>query len=825
MDHIITYHDKEVNDGLFIQQIGKCSIGNCRVPAREGRKGIKSPRLPRISSITNEQFKESGDHEHKYKEAGRRIFIDQYHAYLFHPIIIKNTEQYLKIHPDRNSRFVSVASTSNRLSPSSSSSSSSSPKLIPSHKKGISRNHHEHDQSCLNTVIEECDEEKDVNMNIQYKTKDIQNMVEAASDDDVEFEEKYGGDNVQHKIIKSQSNKPLFRNGSHDSLSGDNCDNPGHGLQLEMHAFVDDNDQQMDNSDDSGSSGSGDGFINEALQTPTQIFSFSHKYSYHKFRAHKIGGRMDPAKDYVGCKYENLKKELIEDSVKNFDIDKWNLLISNSSELAKKDYCKNLKAKRTNYGWNTQPGKSISIARIVAIQLYTNYDSLQLKLCETYRKDINYKKKQKQEHSRFAHWAKLLRSTVDLFGEPMTTKHKFFRGLSGDKYVFSLFSTDFNAPCSTTTKPGVAWSFAVNGIVVQIEKPEWRDGARFMSVKMFSAYKTEEEHLFCGPDNYLQITSIHQNLGWVKTSTKPLILLQLLTHRMHQYKKIDIQKLIHNSRGQISDLCKDLQNRKNTNEYSSELTNHFVGKKKRLWIKIRLIHDLIKCCIRKQKSECQQLLSWFIEGNIENVTKHKSLSINFDGIIELFPECSSIIFDFTGSGIRLSEDNPTWNNMIHFLGKYSSKDGSSPKNRSRIKLTNITFKRMDKYPRLDYIGNMEQMLMGSRWDIWKQTKQKIVKDTSQESGSTISSTISSTEISYKTYMVVSELSFYKGGVQTRPITKRHRSHSHRHHHKHRSHRHGKSHRKSHSNSEPKRSSLRGKLGKLKAFTSRWSNNK
>eukprot|EP01084_Bolivina_argentea_P111725 199291_1 len=101
MDHIIIYHGNEVISDKFIAAIGKCDIEDCRVPARESRNGIKSPRI--IPSTTSNR---------DLQQIIRQLFIQEYHAYLFHPITPKrNIQKFVEIYPDRNDRFVSIPTT------------------------------------------------------------------------------------------------------------------------------------------------------------------------------------------------------------------------------------------------------------------------------------------------------------------------------------------------------------------------------------------------------------------------------------------------------------------------------------------------------------------------------------------------------------------------------------------------------------------------------------------------------------------------------------------------------------------------------------------
>eukprot|EP01083_Nonionella_stella_P002119 6104_1 len=440
------------------------------------------------------------------------------------------------------------------------------------------------------------------------------------------------------------------------------------------------------------------------------FFRFGYKFAYHKYKRD-----LSSNSNYVGCRYRNLKEELTKDTTKRFSIENWNMLIAQCQAHRKTDYSKSLKAKENVYGWNTEIGKAISLARIVAIVLYTNYDHLTTKLCQTYRKDIGDYKQQKHRHSSFAHWAKLLRSTVDLFGQRMNSRHVFHRGLRGNNYVFSLFSTDFNAPCSTTTSVFVAWNFAVNGIVVQIKKSEWRDGARFMKLQHFSAFKSEKEHLFIGEDNFLKISCIHRDLSQERTCTEPLVLLQLLTRKIDRQRegnRLDIVSWIQYA----PRLCHNLMNRHCADDYGYQLTNNFVNRTRKVYITVKLMQDLVRirdCVrIRDQKEECQELLSWFIDGSVDVMDVRKEFQVNVERLIDLFPNVRELQVNFRRSNMRMSEDevvNKSWCNIVSYLCKYW------PLTKTKTRISKIIIERLRKFPSEQFINQMREKLKCSRW--------------------------------------------------------------------------------------------------------------
>ena len=373
MDHIKMYHDTEVNNGLFRNEIGKCRISKCRVPSRQSRNGVISQRM-----LNENALNESQPFDGRFKEIIRQWFLNENHGYLLHPISPefddKQCSEIAAIHPDRNNRFVSDARLQHN-------NNNNNQKL----KANVGHNNDTYLDTMDSIIEENDDEEKDViDINTSnVNTKGIQIMVDAETptdDDDNDID-----------------------------IDSDDDKDEQYGMDDEKYDMNDENDDDESDESESGDNEDNGDMESDPSQQP-QIFRFGHKYGYIKF-IKEADGKIVKAKNYVGCKYENLKKELVDDVTKKFDINKWNALIAHAAAQSEKDYCKNLKAKKTKYGWNTAPNKSISVARIVAIELYCNYDDLQLRLCETYRKDVLDTKKQRQKHSSFAHWAKLLRST------------------------------------------------------------------------------------------------------------------------------------------------------------------------------------------------------------------------------------------------------------------------------------------------------------------------------------------------------------------------------------------------------------------------------
>eukprot|EP01084_Bolivina_argentea_P146105 255920_1 len=282
----------------------------------------------------------------------------------------------------------------------------------------------------------------------------------------------------------------------------------------------------------------------ETISSP--LFSYGNRFEYNPHKNCK----KNPY--YVGCAYENLKKELLDDMNKKFNIKQWNSLIHTSSTLFEMPFSKQLKS-------NNNKNKCISKGRILAIRLYCSHGTLASALKKTYRESkIKTKAQQKRQHSKFGHWARLLSTTCDLFGINMTQEHNCYRGLN-DVYIFkSGFSCKLYGPISTTRQLAVASAFAGNGIILKIEKASFCSNAKFFECNPYSNYKSEHELLFDGHSNYLDVTGIYtSSIGTVHAQydTKPVLLLQALTSKCN----IDIGILIRLAPYITKKLCKLLK--------------------------------------------------------------------------------------------------------------------------------------------------------------------------------------------------------------------------------------------------------------------------
>eukprot|EP01084_Bolivina_argentea_P146107 255923_1 len=445
----------------------------------------------------------------------------------------------------------------------------------------------------------------------------------------------------------------------------------------------------------------------ETISSP--LFSYGNRFEYNPHKNCK----KNPY--YVGCAYENLKKELLDDMNKKFNIKQWNSLIHTSSTLFEMPFSKQLKS-------NNNKNKCISKGRILAIRLYCSHGTLASALKKTYRESkIKTKAQQKRQHSKFGHWARLLSTTCDLFGINMTQEHNCYRGLN-DVYIFkSGFSCKLYGPISTTRQLAVASAFAGNGIILKIEKASFCSNAKFFECNPYSNYKSEHELLFDGHSNYLDVTGIYtSSIGTVHAQydTKPVLLLQALTSKCN----IDIGILIRLSPYITKKLCefwKKYKEKKDEEDYILETIRYYITHWRKLDMKMKQIEDLIYICNELDQMDiCKDLLSYLIP-DVDLLINQQSFNIDLFESGNLFPNTRSISFDMGHSDIKLSDNiNSTlWMNFIKYMSKPKSKLIAE---RARKKFHRIVFRKLTQkmFPNETLLAKIQTKIQDSKWNIY-----------------------------------------------------------------------------------------------------------
>eukprot|EP01084_Bolivina_argentea_P249356 417392_1 len=123
---------------------------------------------------------------------------------------------------------------------------------------------------------------------------------------------------------------------------------------------------------------------------------------------------------YVDAKYKNLKTELISNQICKISSIAWNHLVDKAELHSKGSICKATLCDRRNSAelYDIKRSSMILVDHLVAMMAYCNFDLLQAKLTQTYRKvwPTESRRDLISRHSNYAHWGRLLRECVECFG-------------------------------------------------------------------------------------------------------------------------------------------------------------------------------------------------------------------------------------------------------------------------------------------------------------------------------------------------------------------------------------------------------------------------
>ena len=455
--------------------------------------------------------------------------------------------------------------------------------------------------------------------------------------------------------------------------------------------------------------------VNEGKLNARSPFSTGHRYEYYQFD----GSRR--SKFYCGCKYSNLKTELTDDRKKNVTMEQFNQMIISSDKISETSYSKKLKCRKLN----NNEVKTMSKTRVFSIKLYCDNGELASALKRTFLKLPGHDAKkeraeQRREHSRFGHWAKLLLTTVDLFGKTATSKQKFYRGYKlddGDRFKFTAFAFQLFGPISTSSNYGVALNFTEgSGIILQLQKGIRSRDTRYFDCRHYSAFKEEAELLFFGYDNHFNVTKISEGLLLQNgKDTRPVLLLQSLISK-HNNRPYQILKSCENENviRLLNGLLMDYVTGQQTGGYLSEIVNNFVRKGK-IYIRLNILIQIQKwveeCRNRETTQDLKNLYHFFVDDG-DLMYRKNMFQIEMNKITKLFAKCIDITFNFSGWNHKLCKNNTTWMNLIKFMIKNEE---------NKTKLKKILLKNIspDQYVGNGVLWNMAHELINTKWKIYE----------------------------------------------------------------------------------------------------------
>ena len=211
---------------------------------------------------------------------------------------------------------------------------------------------------------------------------------------------------------------------------------------------------------------------------------------------------------FVQKKYKSFGEEI--KNYKYLHIDEYNELILKKSEIyLKSALVKKMKSKlgvSTPLHYGIKRGTPLKLNNLIALILYTDFTQLSADFSATFRAihPAETVSSIKKRNSKYFWWSKILRETVELYGDRAKEEGNdkdidtaFYTGMS---FVMSIptFLIRLCSPISTSVQLEVAMKFAKDqGIILQLNVDKVIDGAparvRAFDCSWISRYKEEDE--------------------------------------------------------------------------------------------------------------------------------------------------------------------------------------------------------------------------------------------------------------------------------------------------------------------------------------------
>eukprot|EP01084_Bolivina_argentea_P247681 414354_1 len=225
---------------------------------------------------------------------------------------------------------------------------------------------------------------------------------------------------------------------------------------------------------------------------------------------------------FVRIKYSDIKYEILNNTIYKLALHQLQISLLKATKYIDTNKVSKITASRDDHMdrneflcYGIEKCEPITKNHLLAIILYCDWADLSTNFSQTFRKTNSYDSISsiKQKNSEYGNFSKLIREVVEIFGKSSDSTSQdnllcgpFFCGMSFvmvmAQYMIRLYS-----PTSTSKIVEVAARFGGDeGILIQLNKPLQKLAA--FPCSWISNYPEEEEYLFCGGYERIQIESI-----------------------------------------------------------------------------------------------------------------------------------------------------------------------------------------------------------------------------------------------------------------------------------------------------------------------------
>eukprot|EP01084_Bolivina_argentea_P283875 486304_1 len=351
--------------------------------------------------------------------------------------------------------------------------------------------------------------------------------------------------------------------------------------------------------DNNGNNGKTDGDEQKNVDCNGDViasYSYGHRYTYWKNQW------WDDQNDavYIQNKYYHLYEEITNNKIHCIDKKEFEITKNKSHKLIHSHHCKKLIAdEHACEFYNIKQGRKISVEHIMALCLYTSYDSLSKKFSETFRSltkahDVDICSHRNKEYAIFS---QLLCEAVNVYGTKMRDSgiKSYYHGINR-LLLFDSFVTSFNCPISTSPQLLVAAIFATqNGSILELARNTTLDTLRYFNCSWLSSFAAEGERLFIMPPNafmvlkFVSIRCIQNTVNYGKY-------IHAMTTFDHMIDNDDIGNKDHKIEMQDINIINQLLAEKSTKNdnyplYVKKLFDQFIKNKKKIIMKLNALEN------------------------------------------------------------------------------------------------------------------------------------------------------------------------------------------------------------------------------------------